>query len=222
MAFVKDDSGYTRGVGAIASMDAGSSRRRRAAALEGLRMARRDRVLALGAIRRDVETIAPPQRSTTTTRTQQTSTIETGQESAFSRPPPPVPPKIKLPFRPKGLDLVRADVRFPVKPTIKLPGTVIEPPKDGIKPTQSSGQPAPTPAPTKPSVTIVAAPGIGPISSGSAKPPAPSMDENAPPPWADEPPVDTTPAPAASSAKKPNYLLYAAIGIGAYLLLTRK
>ncbi|MEO6382483.1 MAG: hypothetical protein ABIO35_10915 [Nitrobacter sp.] len=50
MSFVKDDYAHTRGVGAVAALDAASPRRRRAMAQVALKMARRDRLMAIGAV----------------------------------------------------------------------------------------------------------------------------------------------------------------------------
>lgn len=47
MSFVKDDHSFTRGVGAVAAMDASSPRRRAAAAQAARKMARRDRIMSM-------------------------------------------------------------------------------------------------------------------------------------------------------------------------------
>lgn len=206
MAFVKDDHSYTRGPGAIAAMDASSPARRLAAA-RAERALRMREILTQGA-------------------------IETGQEAAFSRPAPPpprprppggkpLPPRRPLPFRPKGLDVVGGKIAVPSKLTVKLPGSVITPPSPGeVKPTQTA---TPTTAPTKGQTVIV---GGGSGTSWTAPPRAPvAMPDNAPPAWAPEPEEASpmTTAPAAPEKKPPSkLLLYAALGIGAWWLLTRK
>lgn len=207
MAFVKDDHGYTRGPGAIAAMDATSPARRLAAA-RAERALRVREALTQGA-------------------------IETGQEAAFSRPPPrparPRPGKLpihRLPFRPK--DIAGGKLSVPVRPgMVKLPGSVITPPKAGeVTPTQTATPTsAPISAPTKAPVTIVAGgSGTSWVSGAAAKTPAAPVD-NQPPPWAPEPEPEQAVATApAAPAKKPSskILLYAALGIGAWWLLTRK
>ena len=212
MAFVKDDHGYTRGPGAIAAMDAASPARRLAAA-RAERALRMREVLTQGA-------------------------IETGQEAAFSRPPPsppprppggrPMPPRRPLPFRPKGLDVIGGKIAVPTKPTVKLPGTVITPPTRGeVKPTQTATptlSPTPLPLPPK-TVTTVVGGGSGTSWTAPPRTPPPGMDlENPPPAWAPEPEIAAPAAPTASPAKPASskILLYAAIGIGAWWLLTRK
>lgn len=203
MAFVKDDHSFTRGPGAIAAMDAASPARRLAAA-RAERALRVREALTQGA-------------------------IETGQEAAFSRPPPPpprpgtkpFPPRrpglVKLPVRPKGLD---AGGRLGVRPElIKLPGTVITPPKAGeTKVTQTA---TPTTAPTKQTVVVGGGSGTSWTAPASKAGAAMSVD-NQPPDFAPEP--EETPAAAPAAAKPPSskLLLYAAIGIGAWWLLTRK
>jgi hypothetical protein len=206
--YVKDDHSYTRGAGAIAAMDAVSPARRRA-------MARAERALAV----RELLTAG--------------AISETGQEAAFSRPAPkppirpfpgrprpgkPLPPG--RPFRPaKGVDS-----RFELK-QIKSPGSVIGPSKaTEPKATISTISPTTTstalPTPPKSPVTIVAG-GSGASWTSPARAAAMPSD-NPPPPWAPEP-EDEAPATAAAPPKTSGKLLmYAAIGIGAWWLLTRK
>jgi hypothetical protein len=213
--FVRDGNKNTRGVGAIASMDAVSPNRRLAEARAARVLARRDAVMALrtlGATRTVARNVvAPPTLKTTSTST---STIETGQEAAFSRPPPPPGPvKIKLAQRPKGLLVpgIRLDVKQPV---IKLPGSVIEPPKTPTDQTKQGT--TSTAAPAKAAVTIVAGgPGAAWVS-GAPKPTAPQSPDNLPPAWAPEP--DAAPTSPAKPKASGNMLLYAAIGVGLGIL----
>lgn len=210
MAFVKDDHSYTRGPGAIAAMDAASPARRIAAA-------RAERALRL----REVLT---------------QGAIETGQEAAFSRPPPPprpgkgrhpfprpphrpLPGKVKLPVRPKGLDVIGGRIDGG-KLTVKLPGSVIEPPKTGgASATQTA---TPTTAPTKGSTVIIGGGSGTSWTAPSSKAGAAMSVDNPPPEFAPEPEeAPAQPAPAAKPASS-KVLLYAALGIGAWWLLTRK
>jgi hypothetical protein len=207
--FVKDDHSYTRGVGAVASMDAASSARRRAAARAELEMARRDRIMSLGAT---WAARVIPTRMTT----KSTSTIETGQESAFSRPPPVPPKTIPLPRRPRGLDAIGVKV--------KLPGSVMPTRAETKVSTVTTAPPASSSTaalpPTKAQVSIVAGgSGTSWVSGASkASASAPEMD-NPPPPFAPEPEPTAPSAPSPKTSS--NLLMYAALGIGAIWLLTR-
>lgn len=124
-------------------------------------------------------------------------------------------------------------MRGPVVEQIKLPGTVITPEAGGGRPVQGATgtqAPAPTepvkqaetlvtlpaPAPTRPVITIVAAPGIAPIKSVMTAPAMRPMDVG--------PEVDVemeavaptvAPAPVKPSSKLP---LYVGIGLLVYLL----
>lgn len=226
MSFVKDDHSYTRGVGAVASMDAGSSRRRTAAALGALRMARRDAVMARHTLGRISQTengggggsggggstggggVRPPPLGP----------VRPSRPGVQPLPPKPVPPKINIRDFATIRNLAigtRPDVRVVVDP-VKLPGAQVV----DVKP-----EPAPPPKdqvlPPPKTVTIVASPGIAPLPPKPAAPSGGGFPGFAPEPEIDVT-VDAQPVTAPPAAKKPNYLLYAALGIGAYWLLTRK
>lgn len=236
MSFVKDDHSYTRGVGAVAAMDAVSSRRRRAAARGGRRMARKDAIMSRHTLGR-IAQIDPGDGGG--------GSGGGGSTGGGTRPPPTRPPS-RLPVRPiVGIALPpKTPIKVPIKPGIR---DVIGPRLDlavGVRgtrpiiadPIKTPGAPvvqvtpdaAPPPKeqvlpPPRPVITVVAQPG-SPITGGGrpAPPPPPTF-----PGFAPEPEVDvevSTPAAPVVPAKSSNskLLLYAAIGIGAYWLLTRK
>jgi hypothetical protein len=199
VSFVRDDHAYTRGAGAIASMDAVSPARRRS-------MARAERALAV----REALTVGA---------------IETGQEAAFSRPPPkpprPFPGGRRVPFRVKGLEAgFRPGTKF-----VKSPGSVIGPtkepePKATIEPKAIS-----TALPTKGTTTIVGG-GSGTSWTSGAKARSAAQIEMPPPEQLPEMPEEAPAAPIAAPTPKPktssNLLVYAAIGAAALWFLTRK
>lgn len=222
MAFVRDDHSFTRGPGAIAAIDAVSSRRRRS-------MARAERALAL----REALTQGAIDRS------QEDNRPSGPGGSRPPRPPRPTggrPTPTRPPFTGGGRPGVRsplgvrAGARGQASPlAVKLPGSVITPEAGGGRPVQgATGSQTPatqvapattvpvTPIRVSPAV-IVAAPGIAPIPQIKTKPTLPPM------PWdakdeveQDEAPEPTPePAPPKTSSKLP---LYAGLGLLALLL----
>lgn len=206
MSFVKDDYSHTRGVGAVASMDAASPGRRLAAARSARELARRDVVMAS-------RTLGAP--------------IETGQESAFSRPPTPPP---RPPGRPPGGK--PRPPRFPRprpfdvfgmrgRPMVKSPGSVIDTGTTPPAPTSPTTKTPTKGASKEPSRSYGGGGGGGGGGSsggGSANvgPLEPLPDEPAVP---EEPPHPAEPPKPKTSG---NLLMYAAIGVGAWWLMTRK
>lgn len=200
MSFVKDDHKYTRGVGAIAAMDAVSPARRRAAARGAVAMARRDSVMArhtLGRINNEEQgggggggggsTPTPPRPP--------------------GRPPIGRPPVFPVKPRPIRNDLAILPVKGIV---VKDPGTVlppvVTPPIVTLPPPREPVKPLPGTPWTPPT--------IGP------KPAPPTFDM---PQFDSMPDVELTvvePAPQAA-ARSSNLLVYAVLGAGALWLLTR-
>jgi uncharacterized membrane protein YgcG len=214
MSFVKDDHSFTRGVGAIAAMDASSPRRRLAAARASRMLARRDAILArstLGAAPMQGRPGAPVlgmpgaevgynDRPNTPGGTPLPG--YSGWRGGGRLPPRPLPP----PPRSFGQRAGAAQVRQ------KLPGSVI--------------------APTTTDATSQAGGGGGGGSSGGGGGGSsgggggggsggggggdvPGADLG-PTDELDLPADDQPPTAAAPSSK---LMLYAAIGIGAWLLL---
>lgn len=231
MSFVKDDHDYTRGVGAVAAMDAVSSARRRAAARAAVEMARRDAVMSRHTLGRISQTstnggggggtvTGGGGRPGTPRPPGRTPVFPPGRPRPPGKPlpPKPVPPR-PLPFRPRGLDV--ASVAIKEKLQVKSPGSVLPPPP-----------PAPTKAdvvaektPVKAPVTIVAGgSGTSWTSGAGAKTPVAPIDMGPPmPEITDMPPEAPAPTSAPPTSKpKGGLLLYAALGIGAWWLLTRK
>ena len=198
--FVKDNYSYTRGVGAVAAMDAVSPTRRKAASKSALAMARRDALMAMSAMRADG---TAPKLSVSSGKS---VPIETGQESAFSRTPT-VPKVLLVPTKPA------------VAPElVKLPGTTITPPKpgdttptQGIVSTAAPPQTTPTPAPT--TTIVTGGSGTSWVAPQRKLQPVamPAMQA-----------VEVPESMASGQGSSNKTLLYIALGIGAWWLLTRK
>ncbi len=231
MSFVKDDSAYTRGVGAVASMDAASPNRRRAAARAAVEMARRDGIMSRHTLGRISQTDTSDGGGGSgggggggTTGGGGRGPVRPGRPGLGGRRP--LPPKKPLPPKP-------VPPRFPIrdlsairngKLQVKLPGAVLEPVKGGAADTKTgtpitqTAQPA---APTKPQVNVVAGGASTWVSgSGGGGKVAPEAPPDMPPDEPELPP--DAPIQTAPAKPKSNLLMYAAIGIGAYWLLTRK
>jgi len=200
VSFVKDDHSYTRGVGAVAAMDAVSSKRRRAAAAGARVMARRDAVFARH----------------TLGRINQEAGDGTGTGAGGG-----VPTKPTIPVRPiltasanrlAQMKNAATLVKDPGAPLATDPIRTLPPPLPVYTP--------PAPAPTPPKNTGVVPPLVG--TSTPWVPPKPPT--YTPPDMTIEeiPDVTIETAPEPPPAKKSNsFLLYAAIGAGALYLLTR-
>jgi hypothetical protein len=207
--FVKDNYSYTRGVGAVAAMDAVSPVRRRAAEQAARASARRDVVLAMGAMRSDgtARSIDEPIRPPRPTRPPGT--------------PPPRPTTSPL-LAAANTRLTSGGRKSAPAELIKLPGTVITPPTGGeTAPTQSAVPTAAPvqPPPVRPDVTITAGGGTSWTAPPRAEltstlPGAPEVDAD----LVVAPPAQATHAPPTSTKK---LAVYAAIGIGVLWYLTR-
>jgi hypothetical protein len=212
VSFVKDDYGHTRGVGAIASMDAASPARRRAAARAAVEMARRDAVMARHTLGRLTLPLFHSQRPAP-------RLVKAPIPAAWFQPNL-APAPTRLPIRP-GLDFSATTVQ---NLQIKSPGSVLPPkttaptlPVDLLtKAVVTSTNKAPT--------TIVAG-GSSTWTAGKAAPAAANVGPIEPLP---EMPPDEPPLPALDPAAAPpprktsgNLLLYAALGVGALWFLTR-
>lgn len=203
MSFVKDDHSYTRGVGAVAAMDAVSGNRRRAAARGAVAMARRDRVMArhtLGRINQRDEGDGGGGTSPglpTPPRAPVRPPI-VGKPPVITIPPKPLPPRIRdfavIPT--KGILVKDPGSVIPTAPTADGGSVVVVPPKSTV--TITPGAATPMPVPPRPTYT----------------PPSMPDFESMP-----DITIDTSAEPA--PAKKSNVLLYAALGVGALWLLTR-
>jgi hypothetical protein len=225
MAFVKDNDKETRGVGAIASMDATSPARRIAAARSAYELARRDRVMSmhtLGAIKQTTGTVTgrvPAKRPAVVGPFATTAEIP-----RKSKPPLHVPPPLpRRAFSTTTTTDPRLSKQFSTLPKlpiatdavfVKSPGSVIAPPT-GVAPVLTA-----LPPPPKPVVAIVG--GGASTWSLASKLPAPAdLPPMEPlPDLPDEAEVQLTPASAPKT--KGNLLMYAAIGAGVLWLLTRK
>lgn len=199
MSYGKDDHAHTRGVGAVAAFD-GSPARQARARLVARALARRDAVMSRHALGRINQTEGDGGGG--------------AGSGGPSRPPPPGRPLPPKPLPPR-----------PVRSTIKLPGTSVV---DSVAPSRPTKPPVapPLPAPPKPPATIVVGSGIVPIVSGGGPKATVTMPDFEPSPDVDII-VDPVPAPAApststSTSSSSKLLLYAALGMGAWWLLTRK
>lgn len=216
MSFVKDDHSFTRGVGAIAATDAASPRRRMAAARAAVVMARRDAVMARSTLGR-APLITSPATGQFGIRTLEVDQFGRGAGGLKPHTPGgggggPTPTK-----PPGG----RRPIRVPVKVSAdgkltKFPGSVLTAPSDDRPLPPAPPLPAPPSATTKPTVTIVAGGSSGPSGGGGRGGAAPPPPE----PFPDAEVMETEFAPEPTAAKPTNKLfLYAALGLGAWLLL---
>ncbi len=209
MSFVKDDHKFTRGVGAIAAMDAVSSKRRRAAARAGVAMARRDGIMSRHTLGRISQTETSEGGGTGPSG----SSSSGGSGGTYVPPRTPIPPRPTgtLPLPPKPLP-PRLPVRIGLRPDavlVKTPGSIV-----------------PT-APTPDGGSVIVVPPKG--STIVVGPPAPSAPTTRPPitpmpmPEFEETPdfsVVVDPVKAASSSSK--YIVYGLIGLGALWFLKNR
>lgn len=219
MSFVKDDHGYTRGVGAVAAMDAASPGRRLAAARAARELARRDRLMAastLGRIRQDGEDRgggggghpAPhgrgPQPRPGGPSSEDTARGPRGSgRPTHGKPPGHHGKPHGKPARFGKGGLIDAGI------LVKSPGSVLDTGMNLTKGSETKG--AATKEPTR------SYGGGGGGSSGGANvgplEPLPLQPEE----------EETQPAPTVVPVQKPaNLLLYAAVGVAGWWLLTRK
>ena len=195
MTFVRDDHRYTRGVGAVAAFDRATPARRVAAAREEMRMRRRDRKMSkstLGMINQRDQS--------------DSGSGGTGGGGRPSTPSTPIPPRPPHRFNVPGIRGGKA--------IVKSPGSVIA---DPVLPPR-------LPPPTRPPPTLIVGTGISPISTGGGARPAASLPDFGPtmeiPEIEEQPTGPTSVAPSAPPTNK--LLMYAAIGLGAWWLLTRE
>lgn len=227
MSFVKDDSSRSRGVGAIASIDMGSPRRRLAAARAGRALAQRDAVMARSTLGR-VPLLTSPATGTYGTTLKQ----PTGPSGGGGAPPVVTVGEKWSPTTTKSYTPPPASPPAPLRST-KLPGSVATAEtKNGrttvvngsgsvdVKPTAPLKSDAP---PSKTTTVIVGGGGGAPWTGVGPAAPAPMV----------VPPLDPMPelpddgelAPSTAPTKPKtsgNTLMYAALGIGALWLLTRE
>jgi hypothetical protein len=226
VSFVKDDHGYTRGVGAVASMDAASPGRRLAAARAARELARRDALMAASTMGR-----APLVATSLATKSFGARSIEvdhfgrgsgglkqpSGPSGGGRLPPKPLPPRPLPPRKPPRGPLF--DYR--AGRMVKSPGSVID-----AEPTKGTAAPitGATKGATKEPVRSYGGGGGGGGSSGGGSSanvgPLEPLPSDVP---AEEEEAPAAPAaPAAPPKTSSNLLLYAAIGVAGWWLLTRK
>ncbi len=225
MSFVKDDHSFTRGVGAIAATDAASPRRRMAADRAALVLARRDAVMARSTLGR-APVITSPATGQFGIRTLEVDSFGRGAGGLKPHTPGgtgggrPMPPGRtpggkgdRVPGRPPTRPLRDVDGKL-----TKFPGSVLTTPSDDRQPPPPPSKDADATKSTKPTVTIVggggggSSPGGGGGGGGRATPP-PEL-------FPDAGVMETEFAPEPTAAKPTNKLfLYAALGLGAWLLL---
>lgn len=229
MPYVRDKNANTRGAGAIAALDgigrkgghaAHASRqldRARAAAVMGalgkIHMDDRDGPTTGGGgspTRRPVPTMRPGTITPTTDK-------YPGMRPRAPQPHRPVPPRPGT-MRPPPVVPSRPRPMTPAGPIIPG-GRVIVPPRTRVQvgpPPTKPPIPVTTATPTPASVPSSSSSGGG--GGGTWTPPSSQAE-----PDFDMPPAEeATPEVAPEASKKPNLLLFAAIGLGAFLLLRRK
>jgi hypothetical protein len=218
VSFVKDDHSFTRGVGAIAATDAASPRRRMAADRAALVLARRDAVMARSTLGR-APVITSPATGQFGIRTLEVDSFGRGAGGLK-----PHTPGGTGGGRPPGKTPGGKGDRVPGKPTrplrevdgklTKLPGSVLTAPSDDRRPPPTPSRDADATKSTKPTVMIVGGGGSSPGGGGGGR--------ATPPPelFPDAEVMETEFAPEPTAAKPTNkLLLYAALGLGAWLLL---
>lgn len=239
MSFVKDNDNRTRGVGAIASMDAASPGRRLAAARQSQALARRDALMARSTLGRVALFTSPATGGTYGARTLEVDHFGRGA-GGLKQPSGPSggggaksPPSGRTPpGKRKHSPVIGKTGRTPVVSAapsrpwstpddrkgvvmVKSPGSVID------STTGAKGAGSATPAKT----TTIITGGGGGWSGGGTKPsiePVPiNISQESLPELPEEGFVDPAP-PTTQPKASSNVLLYAALGIGAFWLLTRK
>jgi len=203
MSFVKDDHAFTRGVGAVASMDAASPRRRLAAARAARQLARRDAVMALGAMRAGMQPTYAPDPTPD----------PTPPPSRRGRPSTMMPPRArKVPSRPTMMPgiIKYPGSAIPIAPTAPTaPSTTVIGGGSGTSWTAPSSPGIGVPSPDSPATD--ASPDLTTTDSASPDLTTPAAPDATTP-------ASTTPAPASSN----KLLMYAAIGVAAWWFLLRK
>lgn len=225
MSFVKDGDSRTRGVGAVAAMDAASPGRRLAAARAARALARRDALMSRSTLGRAPLLTSPATGGTYGARSIDVDPFGRGAGGLKQPSGPtggggrPLPPKPKPPTLPGRGGLFAGRI-------VKSPGSVIdtEPTKGSTGTKAPFTSTEPTKGSTKGSTSSGGGGGSGGGGSGGG---GSGGGANVGPlePLPEEPPAPEEPTPPAPEPAKPktsgNLLMYAALGVGAWWLLTR-
>ena len=240
MSFVKDDHAYTRGVGAVAAVDAASPTRRMAVARAAKVMARRDqlmsrstlgKVMLTSAVHADKVGPGPTGGGIGGGRpiiTKHPTVTGSGSGDSFQTYKPTT---VKFPGATLAgrASAAAAGLRQQLVPTISLPGATswgriplpgaVSMPFSPVVPTTAATATDPSSGVSADSGSSGGGDSSMPDPTDPTSDPSATDDLTATDPTATDPTADLTVAPPATSS--PNYLLYGALAVGAYLLLRK-